>query len=73
MLYVMADAYLEYNSAEVSELITRCQAGEREAFDHLVARYQRYVFNLKFSSASTSSSANTAAMPAWRAGSTRSC
>jgi RNA polymerase sigma-70 factor, ECF subfamily len=48
MLYVMADAYLEYNSAEVSELITRCQAGEREAFDHLVARYQRYVFNLVY-------------------------
>lgn len=46
MLYMMADAYLEYNSAEVSALITRCQSGEREAFDALVGRYQRYVFNL---------------------------
>lgn len=44
----MTDAYLEYNSPEVSAIITRCQAGEREAFDELVARYQRYVFNLVY-------------------------
>jgi len=40
------DTYLEYNSPEVSDLILRCQAGDRGAFDELVARYQRYVFNL---------------------------
>lgn len=38
--------YLEYNSPEVSDLIARCQTGDRRAFDNLVARYQRYVFNL---------------------------
>lgn len=38
--------YLEYNSQEVSDLILRCQAGDRSAFDELVSRYQRYVFNL---------------------------
>lgn len=42
----MNGTYLEYNSAEVSALIVRCQAGDRPAFDELVARYQRYVFNL---------------------------
>ena len=42
----MNGTYLEYNSAEVSALIVRCQAGDRLAFDALVARYQRYVFNL---------------------------
>jgi RNA polymerase sigma-70 factor (ECF subfamily) len=40
------DTYLEYNSAEVSHLVVRCQTGDRQAFDELVARYQRYVFNL---------------------------
>jgi RNA polymerase sigma-70 factor, ECF subfamily len=40
------DTYLEYNSAEVSSLVVRCQTGDRQAFDELVARYQRYVFNL---------------------------
>jgi RNA polymerase sigma-70 factor, ECF subfamily len=40
------DAYLEYNSAEVSRLVVRCQTGDRQAFDELVAKYQRYVFNL---------------------------
>jgi RNA polymerase sigma-70 factor (ECF subfamily) len=44
----MNQTYLEFNSAEVSDLIVRCQAGNREAFDQLVARYQRYVFNLVF-------------------------
>jgi RNA polymerase sigma-70 factor (ECF subfamily) len=44
---VMAErAYLEYNSQEVSDLILRCQAGSRDAFDQLISRYQRYVFNL---------------------------
>jgi len=43
---IMTDTYLEYNSPEVSELVLRCQYGEREAFDLLIARYQRYVFNL---------------------------
>jgi RNA polymerase sigma-70 factor (ECF subfamily) len=38
--------YLEYNPPEVSELIVRCQQGDRHAFDQLVARYQRYVFNI---------------------------
>lgn len=40
------DTYLEYNSAEVSQLIVRCQTGDRQAFDELVAKYQRYVYNL---------------------------
>ena len=40
--------YLEYNSEEVSDLILRCQAGDRHAFDELIARYQRYVFNLVY-------------------------
>lgn len=44
----MQGAYLEYNSPEVSALIERCQAGDREAFDQLVSRYQRYVFNLVY-------------------------
>jgi RNA polymerase sigma-70 factor (ECF subfamily) len=43
---VMTDTYLEYNSPEVSELVLRCQVGDRDAFDRLIARYQRYVFNL---------------------------
>jgi RNA polymerase sigma-70 factor (ECF subfamily) len=44
---VMAErAYLEYNSQEVSDLILRCQTGSRDAFDELISRYQRYVFNL---------------------------
>jgi RNA polymerase sigma-70 factor (ECF subfamily) len=43
---LMQETYLEYNSPEVSALIVRCQNGDREAFDQLVARYQRYVFNL---------------------------
>lgn len=38
--------YLEYNSQEVNDLIVRCQTGDRAAFDELMARYQRYVFNL---------------------------
>ena len=42
------DTYLEYNSPEISDLIVRCQSGDREAFDALVARYQRYVFNLVY-------------------------
>lgn len=42
----MTDVYLEYNSPEISSLITRCQGGDRLAFDELVSRYQRYVFNL---------------------------
>lgn len=44
----MQGAYLEYNSPEVSALIERCQAGDRDAFDQLVSRYQRYVFNLVY-------------------------
>jgi RNA polymerase sigma-70 factor (ECF subfamily) len=40
------DAYLAYNTPEVSALIVRCQAGEPAAFDALVGKYQRYVFNL---------------------------
>jgi len=40
------DTYLEYNSAEVSHLIVRCQTGDRQAFDELVTKYQRYVYNL---------------------------
>jgi RNA polymerase sigma-70 factor, ECF subfamily len=47
-LALMTESYLEYNSPEVCDLIIRCQAGEREAFDQLVARYQRYVFNLAY-------------------------
>lgn len=42
----MTDVYLEYNSPEISSLIIRCQGGDRLAFDELVSRYQRYVFNL---------------------------
>ncbi len=44
----MADTYLAYNSPEVSELIVRCQQGDHRAFDELVAKYQRYVFNLVY-------------------------
>ena len=44
----MADAYLAYNSPEVSDLIVRCQQGDHRAFDELVAKYQRYVFNLVY-------------------------
>jgi len=40
--------YTEYNSREISDLIVRCQTGNREAFDELIARYQRYVFNLVY-------------------------
>jgi RNA polymerase sigma-70 factor (ECF subfamily) len=40
------EAYLAFNTPEVSALIVRCQAGELAAFDTLVGRYQRYVFNL---------------------------
>ena len=42
------DSYLAYNSPEVNDLILRCQAGDRQAFDALVAKYQRYVFNLAY-------------------------
>lgn len=35
-----------FNAVEVNELIARCQRGERAAFDELITRYQRYVFNL---------------------------
>ncbi len=35
-----------FNAVEVNELIARCQRGERTAFDELITRYQRYVFNL---------------------------
>jgi RNA polymerase sigma-70 factor, ECF subfamily len=45
---VMQGLYLEYNSPETSALIERCQTGDRDAFDQLVARYQRYVFNLVY-------------------------
>lgn len=45
-LVATMDTYLEYNSPEVSDLIVRCQQGDRQAFDELVAKYQRYVFNL---------------------------
>lgn len=41
-------AYHEYNSREVSDLIVRCQSGNRDAFDELINRYQRYVFNLVY-------------------------
>ena len=44
----MADSYLEYNSVETSDLIVCCQAGKHDAFDELVSRYQRYVFNLVY-------------------------
>jgi RNA polymerase sigma-70 factor (ECF subfamily) len=42
----MNESYLEYNSPEVSDLIVRCKTGDRQAFDELVSKYQRYVFNL---------------------------
>ena len=37
-----------FNAVEVNELIARCQRGERAAFDELITRYQRYVFNLVY-------------------------
>jgi RNA polymerase sigma-70 factor (ECF subfamily) len=45
---VAMENYLAYNSPEVNELILLCQSGDRQAFDALVARYQRYVFNLVY-------------------------
>lgn len=42
------DSTLAYNSPEVDDLILRCQAGDRLAFDAFVARFQRYVFNLVY-------------------------
>ena len=47
-MIAMTDTYLEYNSPDVSRLIVRCQQGELQAFDELVERYQRYVFNLVY-------------------------
>lgn len=35
----------EFDSPEVVALITRCKAGDLEAFDELVRRNQRFVFN----------------------------
>ena len=35
-----------YPAQDKQDLIARCQAGDREAFDELVSRYQRYVFNI---------------------------
>jgi RNA polymerase sigma-70 factor (ECF subfamily) len=48
MIGTTHEVYLEYNSPEVSAIITRCQGGDREAFDELMGRYQRYVFNLVY-------------------------
>jgi RNA polymerase sigma-70 factor (ECF subfamily) len=48
MAGTMNGTYLEYNSPEVSALIVRCQGGDRLAFDELIGRYQRYVFNLVY-------------------------
>lgn len=42
----MSNVFLEYNTAEVGALIERCQTGDLHAFDDLIERYQRYVFNL---------------------------
>jgi len=36
------------NPPEVEEIISRCQAGEIEAFDRLVERYERFVFNIVY-------------------------
>jgi len=35
-----------YPGQDKQDLIARCQEGDRQAFDELVARYQRYVFNI---------------------------
>jgi len=44
MALVAADKAGSYNPPEVEELVARCQAGNLDAFDDLVARYQRFVF-----------------------------
>jgi RNA polymerase sigma-70 factor (ECF subfamily) len=35
-----------YNLPEVDEILARCTAGDLDAFDALIARFQRYVFNI---------------------------
>jgi len=44
MALVAAEKARSYNPPEVDELVARCQAGNLDAFDELVARYQRFVF-----------------------------
>jgi len=43
-----ADAAREQSRREDERLVARCQAGEREAFDELVARHQDRIYNLCF-------------------------
>lgn len=37
-----------FNATEMNELIARCQLGDLGAFDELITRYQKYVFNLVY-------------------------
>jgi len=44
---VMAAAQVgSFNPPEVDELVARCKQGELEAFDRLIARFQKYVFTI---------------------------
>jgi len=45
---VIAQKVDSFNPPEVQALIARCQAGDIDAFEELVARYQKYVFNIVY-------------------------
>ena len=45
---VVAQGVDFYNPPEVRALIARCQSGDIGAFEELVERYQRYVFNIVY-------------------------
>lgn len=48
MELVIAQGVDSFNPPEVRALIARCQAGDIDAFEELVARYQKYVFNIVY-------------------------
>jgi len=45
---VVAQNADSFNPPDVQALIARCQHGELDAFEELVSRYQRYVFNIVY-------------------------
>ncbi|OGK08264.1 MAG: hypothetical protein A2Y63_03240 [Candidatus Riflebacteria bacterium RBG_13_59_9] len=46
MELVAAEKTGSYNLPEVDEIVARCKKGDLEAFDELVAKYQRFVFTV---------------------------